>query len=140
MEGSAEPGLARDGDATWNEQRDAVCATAADGLQWGTITSEPGSGGDVARTKTLAVADGECYPTARGASERALAEPVSCALNAVQLANPAAGDAIVVFGAGFLGSLVQLLARLRGPRQSGSKSRELTSGSRAPCPSEEICI
>ena len=88
----------------------------------------------------LAVADGECYPTARGPSERALAEPVSCALNAVQLANPAAGDAIVVFGAGFLGSLVQLLARLRGPRllvvvepRADARARALELGADAVC-------
>ena len=41
----------------WTEQREAVCATAADGLQWGTITSEPGSGGDMLRTKSLAEPD-----------------------------------------------------------------------------------
>jgi alkylation response protein AidB-like acyl-CoA dehydrogenase len=39
----------------WAAQRAAVCATAADGMQWGTITSEPGSGGDILRTKTQAV-------------------------------------------------------------------------------------
>ena len=38
----------------WTQQCEAVCATAADGLQWGTITSEPGSGGDMLRTKSLA--------------------------------------------------------------------------------------
>jgi hypothetical protein len=42
------------GRAAWTEQREAICATAADGLQWGTITSEPGSGGDMLRTKSLA--------------------------------------------------------------------------------------
>ncbi len=41
----------------WTQQREAVCATAADGLQWGTITSEPGSGGDMLRTKSLAEPD-----------------------------------------------------------------------------------
>jgi len=40
-------------DQLWNEQRSAVFATAAD-EQWGTITSEPGSGGDVLRTRTKA--------------------------------------------------------------------------------------
>jgi alkylation response protein AidB-like acyl-CoA dehydrogenase len=35
-----------------------VCASALEGRQWGTITSEPGSGGDIARTKSLAEADG----------------------------------------------------------------------------------
>lgn len=44
-------------DDAWNEQRDAVFRSAAEGLQWGTITSEPGSGGDVTRTTTTAQAD-----------------------------------------------------------------------------------
>ena len=39
----------------WEEQRRAVFASAAAGEQWGTITSEPGSGGDIARTRATAV-------------------------------------------------------------------------------------
>lgn len=39
----------------WEDQRDAVLATAAAGEQWGTITSEPGSGGDISRTRAVAV-------------------------------------------------------------------------------------
>ena len=38
----------------WTEQRQAVFATAVEGGQWGTITSEPGSGGDILRTKSQA--------------------------------------------------------------------------------------
>jgi alkylation response protein AidB-like acyl-CoA dehydrogenase len=38
----------------WERQRDEVVATAAAGAQWGTVTSEPGSGGDVARTRSTA--------------------------------------------------------------------------------------
>jgi len=41
----------------WEEQRRAVFASATDGARWGTITSEPGSGGDIMRTKTRAVPD-----------------------------------------------------------------------------------
>ena len=50
--------LAPDGrdDPAWIEQRDAVTQTAVHGSQWGTITSEPGSGGDIARTKSVAKA------------------------------------------------------------------------------------
>ena len=40
----------------WEEQRRAVFASAVAGEQWGTITSEPGSGGDIARTKATATA------------------------------------------------------------------------------------
>lgn len=38
----------------WEEQRRAVFASAAAGEQWATITSEPGSGGDLARTRATA--------------------------------------------------------------------------------------
>jgi alkylation response protein AidB-like acyl-CoA dehydrogenase len=43
--------------AAWQEQRNAVFETAGAGNQWGTITSEPGSGGDISRTRTAARAD-----------------------------------------------------------------------------------
>lgn len=38
----------------WEHQRAAVCATVAAGAQWGTVTSEPGSGGDVTRSRATA--------------------------------------------------------------------------------------
>jgi alkylation response protein AidB-like acyl-CoA dehydrogenase len=38
----------------WEAQRTAVFASAAAGEQWGTITSEPGSGGDIGRTRATA--------------------------------------------------------------------------------------
>ncbi len=38
----------------WEEQRRAVFASAAAGEQWGTVTSEPGSGGDISRTRSTA--------------------------------------------------------------------------------------
>jgi L-iditol 2-dehydrogenase len=47
----------------------------------------------------------------------ALAEPLSCAVNAVELANVSLGDDVVVVGAGFMGSLVHLLVNLRGARR-----------------------
>jgi alkylation response protein AidB-like acyl-CoA dehydrogenase len=40
------------------EQKDEIFATVDDGAWWGTITSEPGSGGDVLRTRSVAVPDG----------------------------------------------------------------------------------
>lgn len=40
--------------ADWEEQRQAVFASAMAGDQWGTITSEPGSGGDIKRTRAVA--------------------------------------------------------------------------------------
>jgi alkylation response protein AidB-like acyl-CoA dehydrogenase len=38
----------------WEQQRAAVCRTVIDGAQWGTVTSEPGSGGDVTRSRATA--------------------------------------------------------------------------------------
>ena len=38
----------------WDAQRRHHFATALDGAWWGTITSEPGTGGDLARTATIA--------------------------------------------------------------------------------------
>lgn len=43
-------------DPDWDRQRRAVLATALAGQRWGTITSEPGSGGDILRTQAVAVA------------------------------------------------------------------------------------
>jgi alkylation response protein AidB-like acyl-CoA dehydrogenase len=43
----------------WQAQRREVLASAAAGAQWGTITSEPGSGGDIARTKATATPLGD---------------------------------------------------------------------------------
>jgi alkylation response protein AidB-like acyl-CoA dehydrogenase len=43
--------------AAWSEQRAAVFASASEGEQWGTITSEPGSGGDILRTRARAQSD-----------------------------------------------------------------------------------
>jgi alkylation response protein AidB-like acyl-CoA dehydrogenase len=40
--------------AAWEEQRRGVFASAVAGEQWGTITSEPGSGGDIAKTRSTA--------------------------------------------------------------------------------------
>ena len=50
-----------DGDdaAAWTAQREAIFDTVDGGAWWGTITSEPGSGGDVARTKAQAKPDGD---------------------------------------------------------------------------------
>jgi alkylation response protein AidB-like acyl-CoA dehydrogenase len=46
----------------WEEQRHAVFESAAAGERWGTITSEPGSGGDLSRTKAAAKpADGAAF-------------------------------------------------------------------------------
>lgn len=45
--------------AAWREQSDWVSRSAMEGDWWGTITSEPGSGGDVSRTRATAVQSSE---------------------------------------------------------------------------------
>jgi alkylation response protein AidB-like acyl-CoA dehydrogenase len=46
----------------WDRQRNAVFASALADEQWGTITSEPGSGGDIFRTRATAAAlDGDSF-------------------------------------------------------------------------------
>jgi L-iditol 2-dehydrogenase len=46
-----------------------------------------------------------------------LAEPLACAVNAVELADVQLADDVVLIGAGFMGHLAQQLTTLRGPRQ-----------------------
>ncbi|MCC7371675.1 MAG: hypothetical protein IT306_24875 [Chloroflexi bacterium] len=46
-----------DGDEEWQAQRSWIFQTVKDGDLWGTITSEPGSGGDPGKTKAVAVRD-----------------------------------------------------------------------------------
>lgn len=45
----------------------------------------------------------------------ALAEPLGCVVNSVELAAPALGDDVIILGAGFMGNLVQLVMTLKGP-------------------------
>ncbi|MEO8693298.1 MAG: acyl-CoA dehydrogenase family protein [Acidimicrobiales bacterium] len=54
----------------WTEQRSAIFASAIDGAQWGTITSEPGSGGDILRTKAQAVPDADTQGALPGGTYR----------------------------------------------------------------------
>jgi L-iditol 2-dehydrogenase len=58
-----------------------------------------------------------CFPAGSLPLELALAEPLGCAVNAVERAAPALGDDVVIVGAGFMGNLVQKLVQLKGPRQ-----------------------
>jgi alkylation response protein AidB-like acyl-CoA dehydrogenase len=44
--------------AAWDRQRRAIFRSVLDGAWWGTITSEPGSGGDILRTRAVARPDG----------------------------------------------------------------------------------
>jgi L-iditol 2-dehydrogenase len=57
-----------------------------------------------------------CFPSGSVPLDLALAEPLACAVNAVELAAPALADDVVIVGAGFMGNLVQKLVQLKGPR------------------------
>src|SRR3954454_17475173 len=65
----------------------------------------------------VAVKAEHCLPAGDVPLELALAEPVACAVNAVELADPRLADDVVLIGAGFMGNLVQKLVALRGPRE-----------------------
>jgi NADPH:quinone reductase-like Zn-dependent oxidoreductase len=64
----------------------------------------------------VAVKAEHCLPAGDVPLDLALAEPLACAVNTVDLARVALGDDVVIIGAGFMGNLVQQLVELRGPR------------------------
>jgi L-iditol 2-dehydrogenase len=64
----------------------------------------------------VAVKADYCRPSGSVPLREALAEPLACSVNAVELADVRLGDDVVVVGAGFMGNLVQKLVSLRGPR------------------------
>lgn len=57
-----------------------------------------------------------CFPAGDLPLDLALAEPLACAVNAVQLANLSLSDDVVIIGAGFMGNLVQKLLAMQGLR------------------------
>jgi L-iditol 2-dehydrogenase len=66
----------------------------------------------------VAVPAEHCFPAGDVALDLAsLAEPLACAVNAVELAGIRLGDDVAIVGAGFMGQLVQRLVELRGPRR-----------------------
>ena len=58
-----------------------------------------------------------CFPAGDVPLDLALAEPLACAVNAVELANLSLADDVIIIGAGFMGNLVQKLVQLQGPRR-----------------------
>ncbi|MFL5801977.1 MAG: alcohol dehydrogenase catalytic domain-containing protein [Roseiflexaceae bacterium] len=57
-----------------------------------------------------------CLPAGDVPLDLALAEPLACAANTIELADISLGDDVLIVGAGFMGNLVQKLAALQGPR------------------------
>jgi L-iditol 2-dehydrogenase len=66
----------------------------------------------------VAVPAAHCFRADDVPLELALAEPLACAVNAVELVAPALGDDVVIVGAGVMGALVQVLCSLKGPRRT----------------------
>lgn len=64
----------------------------------------------------VAVKADYCLPAGDVPLDLALAEPLACAVNTVELANLSLADDVVIIGAGFMGNLVQKLVQLQGPR------------------------
>jgi L-iditol 2-dehydrogenase len=58
-----------------------------------------------------------CFPAGDLPLDLALAEPLACAVNTVELANLSLSDDVVIIGAGFMGNLVQKLVAMQGPRR-----------------------
>src|SRR5687768_9896815 len=58
-----------------------------------------------------------CFPAGDLPLDLALAEPLACAVNTVELANISLANAVVIIGAGFMGNLVQKLVSMQGPRR-----------------------
>jgi len=64
----------------------------------------------------VAVKAESCLPAGDVPLDLALAEPLACAVNTVELADISLSDDVVIIGAGFMGNLVQKLVQLQGPR------------------------
>lgn len=57
-----------------------------------------------------------CVPVSPEVPYPAVAEPLGCVVNAVELAAPALADDVVIVGAGYMSNLTQLVTALKGPR------------------------
>lgn len=64
----------------------------------------------------VAVDAAYCFDAGDVPLDLALGEPLACAVNAVERADPQLADDVVIIGAGFMGNLVQKLVHLCGPR------------------------
>jgi 2-desacetyl-2-hydroxyethyl bacteriochlorophyllide A dehydrogenase len=57
-----------------------------------------------------------CFPAGDLPLDLALAEPLACSVNAVEMANMSLSDDVVIIGAGFMGNIIQKLVQIKGPR------------------------
>jgi threonine dehydrogenase-like Zn-dependent dehydrogenase len=56
------------------------------------------------------------FPAGNVPLDLVMAEPLACAVNAVEMTRMALSEDVVIIGAGFMGGLVQKLVQLKGPR------------------------
>jgi threonine dehydrogenase-like Zn-dependent dehydrogenase len=64
----------------------------------------------------VAVKSEYCFQAGDIPLDLALAEPLACSVNAVEMANMSLSDDVVIIGAGFMGNIIQKLIQLKGPR------------------------
>jgi threonine dehydrogenase-like Zn-dependent dehydrogenase len=67
--------------------------------------------------ESVAVRAEHCLPAGDVPLPLALAEPLACAVNAVEIADVRLGDDVLIVGGGFMGALVLKLVDLRGARR-----------------------
>lgn len=60
--------------------------------------------------------ESHCVKVSSHVTYPAVAEPLACVVNAVELASPALADDVVIIGAGYMGTLLQIVSSLKGPR------------------------
>jgi L-iditol 2-dehydrogenase len=67
-------------------------------------------------SQALVIDEKYCMPVGDNCRQPALAEPLACVVNTVGLAAPSLAEDVVIVGGGFMGNLLQVVLRLRGPR------------------------
>lgn len=105
-----------EGPGAWGEQCDRIFASVAGGAWWGTIKSEPGSGGDPARTRTRAHPTGAAGPGYRIRGEKHFGSGAGVVSFFVTVAVPEGEEAPDVF-----------VLDMRGVPWDGSTGARLTA-------------
>lgn len=86
----------------------------ANGIRVGDTVAAWVEGGGFA--EYVSVEERLCVPVDESVRYAAVAEPLACIINAVELAAPALGADVTIVGAGYMGNLLQLVSLLKGPR------------------------
>jgi threonine dehydrogenase-like Zn-dependent dehydrogenase len=81
--------------------------------------------------EAITVAADMCVPVDAEVAYPAVAEPLACVVNAIELAAPALGDDVAIVGAGYMGNLLQLVSQHKGPRSITVLDRRIDALERA---------